>query len=183
MSDEREDRTEDLRRETLDASVGGVVAGPAQADVLAWVAERWPDCTGPLWRAAKLCEEAGEVMGAVVKMHEGRKTLADLAQETAQVVICAMALAESAGFGLDAAVSDEFARCAGPAWATFDVAVVDAAARDHEQTSRCLSACTRPPDDVVWLHKGHTLVCPSCARRVGLHGGVIARHFRPEALR
>lgn len=81
---------------------------PTQADTLAYVAERWPDRCTPIWRAAKLCEEAGEVMGAVIKMDEGRKTLADLRQETAQVVICAMALAQSAGFDIREAVSDEY---------------------------------------------------------------------------
>lgn len=86
---------------------------PTQADVLAWVRRRWPDRDTPLWRAAKAAEEAGEVIGAVVKMAEGRKTLADLAHETAQLVICAMALAESAGFELRQAVIEEWGLCRG----------------------------------------------------------------------
>lgn len=83
---------------------------PDQAQTLAWVAERWPDRTALIWRAAKLGEEAGEVLGAVIKMDEGRKTLADLRMEVAQVVICAMALAESAGFDLFTAIADEYER-------------------------------------------------------------------------
>lgn len=87
---------------------------PTQAQTLAWVAQRWPDRTGLIWRAGKLCEEAGEVMGAVIKMDEGRKTLDDLRMETAQVVICAMALAEAAGFDLRNAVTDEYHRATDP---------------------------------------------------------------------
>jgi NTP pyrophosphatase (non-canonical NTP hydrolase) len=86
---------------------------PTQAQALAWVRARWPERTAPIWRAAKLCEESGEVMGAVIKMGEGRKSLEDLRLESAQVVICAMALAESAGFDLWAAVADEWARLGG----------------------------------------------------------------------
>lgn len=86
-------------------------ARPTQADVFEWARDRWPDRVTPVWRALKLGEEAGEVQGAVVKMTEGRKSLDDLAQETAQLVICAMALAESAGFNLDAAVAAEWERC------------------------------------------------------------------------
>lgn len=74
--------------------------GPTQADVLKWVEERWPSEVDPMWRALKLGEEAGEVQGAVIKMREGRESLSDLAIETAQLVLCAMALAESAGFDL-----------------------------------------------------------------------------------
>lgn len=93
-----------------DRARAGLVA-PTQADVLAWVVARWPGRGTPHWRASKLCEEAGEVMGAVIKMDEGRKTLADLAQESAQATICLMALAESAGFDLMAEVAKEYDRC------------------------------------------------------------------------
>ena len=86
-------------------------AFPTQADTLAWVASRWPDRTSPIWRAAKLCEESGEVIAAVIKIDEGRKTPADLARETAQAVICCMALAESSGFDLWTEVAAEYARC------------------------------------------------------------------------
>lgn len=83
---------------------------PTQADVLAWVADRWPNRTTPIWRAGKLSEEAGEVMGAVIKVDEGRKTVEDIRMEAAQVVICAMGLAESVGFDLWQAVADEWKR-------------------------------------------------------------------------
>lgn len=84
-----------------------------QAQTLEWVSERWPDRTDSMWRALKLGEEAGEVQGAVIKMAEGRKTLGDLAAETAQLVICAMALAESAGFDLQRSIAAEWARVTG----------------------------------------------------------------------
>lgn len=87
------------------------VGFPTQAQVLAWVAERWPDRTTTIWRAAKLCEESGEVMGAVIKMDEGRKTVADLRQESAQALICILGVAESAGFDVFEAVAQEYHRC------------------------------------------------------------------------
>lgn len=58
----------------------------------------------PNWRADKVAEEAGEVMGAVTKCYydgTDRKTPDDIAKETAQLVMCAYALAESVGFDLD----------------------------------------------------------------------------------
>ena len=57
-------------------------------------------------------------MGAFVKMGDGtgRKTLADLAQETAQLVICAMALAEAAGFDLETEIEDEWWRAGNREW-------------------------------------------------------------------
>lgn len=86
---------------------------PTQRQTLEWVAERWPDHCTPAWRAVKLAEEAGEVCGAVIKSSEGvdRKTAEDVAQETAQLVICAMALAETVGFNLFAEVEKEYRRC------------------------------------------------------------------------
>lgn len=83
---------------------------PTQKQTLDWVASKWADRTTPIWRAAKLCEEAGETIGAVIKLDEGRKTLDDIKMETAQVVICAMALAESVGFDLWDAVVGEYLR-------------------------------------------------------------------------
>jgi len=83
---------------------------PTQAQTLEWVRRQWPGHTDPRSRALKLGEEAGEVLGAVVKMDEGRKTLADLAMELAQLVICAMALAESAGIDLEQAIAAEWER-------------------------------------------------------------------------
>lgn len=84
-----------------------IVKDVEQADMLAWVAERrWAiDMES---RALKLAEEAGEVVGAVVKIPEGRKQRSDLAIELAQLVLCAKALAEASGIDLDAAVSSEW---------------------------------------------------------------------------
>jgi len=91
-------------------------AGPSQRDVYLWVDRRWPTNTSPLDRAAKLCEEAGETIGAVIKWQtpgDGRKTVDDIAQETAQVVICALGLAESVGFNLRWEVNAEWKRVQG----------------------------------------------------------------------
>lgn len=89
---------------------------PTQAEVLAWVRERWPNHTTPVWRAMKLGEEAGEVLGAVVKESVGLKTKSDIATETAQAVLCAMALAESVGFNLQQAIMVEWQDCATRVW-------------------------------------------------------------------
>lgn len=83
---------------------------PTQTDAYFFVHERWPWATDPKSRALKLGEEAGEVQGAVIKMSEGRKDLDDLRQETAQLVLCTMALAESCGFDLWEAVAEEYER-------------------------------------------------------------------------
>ena len=93
---------------------------PTQADVLAWTADRWPDHVTPTWRAMKLGEETGEVLGAVIKSSEGvgGKSSDDIRVETAQVVICAMALAESVGFDIWRAVEAEWERCASREWST-----------------------------------------------------------------
>ena len=85
---------------------------PTQREVLDWVRSQWPDSTSLLWRALKLGEEVGEVQEAVVKMSEEppRKSAIDLAQETAQLTLCAMALAEAAGFDLQSEICAEWAR-------------------------------------------------------------------------
>lgn len=88
---------------------------PTQVDTLEWCRHKgFP--LDPQGRAMKLGEEAGEVLGAVVKMAEGRKSVHDLAQETAQLVICALALAQSAGFDLEGAIADEWDRCGTREW-------------------------------------------------------------------
>lgn len=76
------------------------------ADLQAAVA-KWQDVDGAsrLLKAGKLCEEAGEVMGAVVKMREGRRTVGDLADELADVLIVAAGLAALADVDLGAAVA------------------------------------------------------------------------------
>ena len=89
---------------------------PFQADVLAWARERWPDRCDPVNRALKVGEEAGEVLGAVVRMGEGRGSKAHLAQELAQLALCTMALAEAADIDLPFAVSAEWSEIQERVW-------------------------------------------------------------------
>lgn len=85
---------------------------PSQADALAWVRNKhWP--TTPEARALKMAEEAGEVCGAVTKIPEGRKTIDDLRMELAQLVLCAMTVAEASMIDLWDAVAEEWARTGG----------------------------------------------------------------------
>ena len=70
---------------------------PSQAEVLAWVAERWPEHVTVPWRAIKVGEEAGEILGAVIKADLGIKPRSAIRTETAQTVICAMALGRGRG--------------------------------------------------------------------------------------
>lgn len=81
---------------------------PRQAEVLAWVAARWPDYTSPVWRAMKAGEEAGEILGAVTKEELGLKPPGTIAVESAQAVLCIMSLAESVGFDLWEAVAADW---------------------------------------------------------------------------
>jgi NTP pyrophosphatase (non-canonical NTP hydrolase) len=99
-------------------SYNGDCALPSQAEALEFVRLRWPATVSPIWRAAKLAEEAGEVLGAVIKSEQGisGKTAADVAQETAQVVICALALAEASGFDLMVEVWREWRDCQLRTW-------------------------------------------------------------------
>ncbi len=92
--------------------------GPTQRQTLDFVKDRWPHMADPQSRLNKLGEEYGEVLGAFVKSLDGtgRKTVTDVAQETAQLVICAMALAESMGFDLEDEIADEWERCETRIW-------------------------------------------------------------------
>ncbi len=89
---------------------------PSQAEVLAWVAERWPAHVTPVWRAVKVGEEAGEVLGAVIKADLGIKRRSAIRTETAQLIVCAMALAEAEGFDWQEAVADEWQDMASRVW-------------------------------------------------------------------
>lgn len=137
---------------------------PTQAEIMGWVRIKFPTKTSAVHRAMKLGEEAGEVLGAVTKMDEGRKTKADLGQELAQAVICCMGLAEAVGIDLDQEVRQEWARVGRP--------VLDAALclqpmgskpyylnQDQWEASRC--HCRRP-----WGHKG-THHCGDAAHNDG----------------
>lgn len=91
---------------------------PTQVQVLAWVAERWPNYVSTVWRAMKTGEEAGEVLGAVIKADLGLKPRSEIRKETAQLVVCAMGLAEAEGFDLWNAVADEWQDMATRVWPT-----------------------------------------------------------------
>ncbi len=86
---------------------------PTQAETLEFVRQRWPNRVEPIWRASKCAEEAGECLGALNKPW---LTVDDLEKETAQLAICVMALAESAGFDLRQAVADEWVRANERTW-------------------------------------------------------------------
>ena len=64
----------------------------------------YPSATSLLASAAKVGEEAGEVLGAAVKISEGRATLADLEDEMADVAIALAGFAGMLGIDLEAAV-------------------------------------------------------------------------------
>lgn len=86
---------------------------PTQAETLEFVRQRWPSRIAPIWRAAKCAEEAGEVLGTLNKPW---LTAEDLEHEAAQLAICVMALAESAGFDLRQAIADEWRRANERVW-------------------------------------------------------------------
>jgi NTP pyrophosphatase (non-canonical NTP hydrolase) len=91
---------------------------PTQAETLTFVKERWPHMADAQSRLNKMGEEYGEIVGAFVKMRDntGRKTLVDLAQETAQLAICVMAFAEANGFDLRREVAEEWERATHRQW-------------------------------------------------------------------
>lgn len=93
-------------------------AMPSQRETLEFVHDRWPHMADAQSRLNKVAEEFGEVFGAFVKMRDGtgRKTRGDVAQETAQLAICAMAFAEAMGFDLWAEVADEWGRANRRVW-------------------------------------------------------------------
>lgn len=62
-------------------------------------------------------EEAGEILGAVLKSELGLKPVSEIAVETAQTVLCAMSLAESVGFDLWAAVAADWETMKTRVWA------------------------------------------------------------------
>lgn len=80
-----------------------------QQQVAVWQAETFPDHQHPLVKAGKVAEEAGEVVGAVIKVLDGRRRVEDVAAEAAEVVVCLLGLAESLGFDLDVAVQEQWA--------------------------------------------------------------------------
>lgn len=81
---------------------------PTDAEVLAWVKERWPHRATPDARAMKLAEEAGEVVGKVTRLAEGRGSVDALAKEMAQLAMCMKGLAAIFGIDIFAAVGAEW---------------------------------------------------------------------------
>ena len=99
---------------------------PSNVEVLEWARARWPERCGLGDRAKKLAEEAGEVMGAVVRIEEGRGSKEHLAQELARLVMCIKGVAAAADIDVDAAVEAEWAEMQTRQWA--GVTVVEPAA-------------------------------------------------------
>lgn len=58
-------------------------------EVAAWHRANWPRSVNALAPIAKVAEEAGELVGAAVKMLEGRSTIAHVRAELGDVVIAA----------------------------------------------------------------------------------------------
>ena len=59
-------------------------------DVWGHISRRWPTST-PFKQCAKVAEEAGEVVGAAIKLDEARRTEQDVLDELADTVIAAIA--------------------------------------------------------------------------------------------
>jgi phosphoribosyl-ATP pyrophosphohydrolase len=89
-------------REHLDAAA-------LQGAVGVWRDARWPMNKTVDRSAMKVAEEAGEVVGAAVKMAEGRASMWNLATEAADTVIALYGLAHAAGFDLDLHVRERWA--------------------------------------------------------------------------
>lgn len=74
-----------------------------QAEINEWQRSRWPDTAVVPYPALKLAEEVGEVVGAVVKVNEGRATLIDLKNEIGDAMISLLNLAETYGINTEMA--------------------------------------------------------------------------------
>jgi hypothetical protein len=80
-----------------------------QQEVGAWQAATFPGHNSPLVKAGKVTEEAGEVMGAVIKFLDGRRGLVSVAEEGADLVVALAGLFELLGIDLDVAVHEHWA--------------------------------------------------------------------------
>lgn len=80
-----------------------------EKEILAFCVERWgeKDLSDI---ALELCEESGEVAGAVVKLPEGRATLEDLDDEIGDVLIVLSQIAARRGTTLEELRANRFAR-------------------------------------------------------------------------
>ena len=73
-----------------------------EQEIMEWRERRWPkpgDQT--MWDTLKLAEEAGEVVAAVVKCHEGRLPIEELDIELGDLLIVMSALAARRGTTLE----------------------------------------------------------------------------------
>lgn len=83
----------------------------AMRAVGAWEKLAHPSAPGSdhvIRRAGKLCEEAGEVMGAALKMSEGTRSKQDLKDEVGDLLITALALCYSAGLDPEECFEDRW---------------------------------------------------------------------------
>lgn len=82
-----------------------------QAEVAEWHRREFPKAK-PEWLALIVCEEAGEVARAVLKMAQGIRTetdwQAELEKESADVLVALCALADRFGFDLGQAWNERF---------------------------------------------------------------------------
>lgn len=65
-------------------------------DIWAHVSRRWPMST-PFTQCAKVAEEAGEVVGAAIKLNEGRRTEQDLLDELADAILATICAIQARG--------------------------------------------------------------------------------------
>lgn len=140
-----------------------------QAEVLDWVAQRWPDFASPVWRAMKFGEEAGEVLGAIIKHAVGQKTTDDIKTEAAQAQLCLMALAEANNFDLDQAVADQWRKDrtrtwqARPDWDAYFLGIAEAVARRADCSRRQIGAVIVKDNRIVSTgYNGAPAGMPGC---------------------
>lgn len=80
-----------------------------QLEVGPWQRERWPMTATRERATLKLGEEAGELLGAVVKLEEGRRTPQDVRDEIGDVLIALASVADLHGFDLHDCVAQRWA--------------------------------------------------------------------------
>lgn len=71
------------------------------------IKDRWPTAD-QFSQACKVAEEAGEVVGAVIKQREGRRTEDDVLDELADTVIAAIAAIQARGVAAELVVMDRW---------------------------------------------------------------------------
>ncbi|BBY78914.1 hypothetical protein H7I53_18120 [Mycolicibacterium pulveris] len=76
-------------------------------DIWTHVTQRWPTST-PFTQACKVAEEAGEVVGAVIKQREGRRTEEAVLDELADTVIAAISAIQARSDSAEQVVLDRW---------------------------------------------------------------------------